>query len=429
MNVQRITAKRFYRDTIRDALENFELREPTVSHCFRSRHPFLRNRSFGEAFFRAVQKHCQVGRFQHVLEIGGGRGDFARDFIKTWVRAEGRRAKSYTIVDLSGALLRSQRQLVRPRGVTTRFIQADAEHLPLRSNGFRGVAIANEVIADLDAWEIRRGNGAKQPTPEPMRTYLRRYRHALVPRRVVIFPVGLVRLLEELYRVVGKRSQVILTEYFDLKGGGWVNQLGGHVECVLSLNLVCHLAKEIGFAVRVQSLSDFLGLQITAPVLTERFAVFVREILGHELSPTVPYGRKQLSRLLGKEGHGLDDGFVSRAELQEFISSFHVILLTKRRRLSRGDFAEQFVPTKEPGVLKLTSRKGRPFLVTSHPFTFHALNRTGEQIWSRINGKNSLRDITAHLVRSYGIPRQRALRDTLNFVLALYRHHYITSAE
>lgn len=443
MKIRHLSSKRYHRATITDAFETFENVETTVSHIFRKRHSFLRNRSFGEAFFHAVRKHCRMNHCRNAVEIGGGRGDFARDFIRTWTKTDTGGAKSYTILDLSGTLLRSQKAIIARSQAEGRFVQADVEHLPLRTGSFNGLVIANEMIADLDAWEIVRRadeHGPRRIGPrhcvgkrsahfslELVRQYIRRYGGGpFLQFRSAIFPFGLAQLLEELSRVVREGSTIVMTEYVDLDGGGSVIKLRKHSECKLSLALVCHLARQIGFGVRTMSLIDFLDLRITAPVATRPFLLLARDELEYDLSVTLPYGMKSLYRLLGTSGNNSCDGFFSRANLQRFVSEFHVLILEKRRQLSRTDFHEHLVVNRDPSVLQLRARDGASYLViTSPPFPFVKLNDTGELIWSRINGRNSISDVAGHMASRYDIPVRQALADTFRFLRDLHRRHCI----
>lgn len=443
MKVRYVSAKNYYRKALTDAFDNFENREITVSHTFREKHPFLQNRSYGEAFFHAVRQHGRVGKFHSVLEIGGGRGELARDFIRAWVKSTRAMPKMYKIIDLSSPLLKSQKQLLRRSPVALHFVQADAERFPFKNGSFNGLIIANEMIADLDSWEIVRKAGDKtekdqigalhcvgkeceQFSPQRVRKYLRRYKtSSLLRQHSMIFPFGLVLLLEELFRVINERSSVIMTEYFDLKGGGSVVRFYKHSESSLSLDLVCHLARKVGFSVRVVSLIDFLGLNITTPVLTRSLLAFTRDKLGYPVSVTSLYGTERLRNLMAIDGKTSYDGFLSRAQVLRFVSGFYVIVLKKRRKLSAADFHAQLVVKKEANIVKMRSRKGESYLVTSHPFTFRKLNQSGEQIWGRINGKNSIGNIAGYLARYWRISYRRAFDDTLNFIRTLYRRHYV----
>jgi hypothetical protein len=366
-------------------------------------------------------------RFRHVLEIGGGRGDVARDFVRAWAAKPQRSARSYTILDLSRALLRSQRKLAVSRLVALRLIQADAHRLPFQDGAFDGIVIANEMLADLDAWELRMGarNGH---APAAVQTVLHRYRlrhHLRHP--VTMIPIGLIRLLEELHRVVTPRTQVILTEYFDLKGGGCANVFGEahHVECRLNLELVCTVAQGAGFAVRVMALSDFLDLRITAPVLTERFGLFLKHVLGYPVSPTFPSEEARLSRWLGSRFRGHTDGLYSRAELQYAAADFYVLVLSKRTPLPAARVQPEMVVRREPHVRKLTARNGARMLVTAYPLTCRRLNDAAEWLWDRIDGRRSAEVLARGLARRYAIPASRALRDTLAFLRMAARCRYV----
>jgi len=174
------------------------------------------------------------------------------------------------------------------------------------------------------------------------------------------------------------------------------------------------------------SLADFLDLRITAPVAINPFLRLARDTLGYGLSTTLPYGRQQLNRLFGTSGTDACDGFFSRAGLQDFVSSFHVLMLTKRKTLSSGDFTGQLVVNREPTVVQLRAREGASYLViAAPPFSFVKLNDAGELIWARIDGKNNVHDIAGVLAKRYAISFRRALADTLRFLRDLHRRHYV----
>ena len=221
------------------------------------------------------------------------------------------------------------------------------------------------------------------------------------------------------------RSWVILTEYVELEGGGRLNQLDGHLECRLSLDVICHLAHEAGFSVRTISLSDFLDLCITAPVLTRRFGLFLKRILGYEISVTLPAGSARLARLLGQtvNGHG---GLLSRAELQRFVSAFHVFILTKRPTRTAAQLQANSVISREPDVLKIHSSTRQPFLLKPHPLAFHHLTDTGEYLWDRLDGRRTIRDLAALLARRYDVSQRRATQDALAFLRTAHRHRYVS---
>jgi hypothetical protein len=432
MIVRPLSAHRYYRRTLRDADDNFEHRETTLSHTLRRPHASLGGRSYGDAFYHALAARAGVRTFRQVLELGGGRGDFARGFLRAWRRAAARRAGAYTILDLAPALLRSQRRVTGSGAV--RLLQADAQRLPLRTGSFDGLVIANEMIADLDAWEVtRRGNGALRVSgragarhADAVRDDFDRYGlGGLMRHPSTLVPIGVVRMLEELHRVITPSTRVVLTEYFDVETGGRVNQFDGHAECAFSLDLVCALAQRIGFSVRVMALSDFLDLRVTVPVMTTRFGSFLREVLGYDVSMTDPRTAPRLRAILGPKFRGERDGWCSRAELQDLASAFHVLLLTKRRLLDPARLDASSVLRREPQVRLMTARDGRRLLATAWPLSCRALNDTGMYVWHLLDGRRTAGQIAQRLAARHRVSGGRALRDTLAFLRAAARARYV----
>jgi len=428
MRLRHLSAKQYHLRTITDAFDTFENRETTVSHIFRKRHAFLANRTYGEAMVQSIQAHCGPA-FSRVLEIGGGQGDFARDFMAAWAKARTNRRRRYTIVDLSPALLRSQRRLNDRPAVAFQSVQADAEQLPLRDGSFSGLVIANEMIADLDVWRLTRGRAGTSlgfTGPKAARAALRRYRlGTLRGLRTALFPIGLARLIENLHRIVDGRSRIVMTEYFDTAGGGSILKFPGHLECSLSLPIVCELARHIGFSVEARPLVDFLGLRITRPVATRAFLTLVRDKLGHDFSVTLPYSPADLRRVL-VDPRARPGGLFSRIELEEFLRSFYVLILRKRRRSSMADLDMRSAVRREPGVIKLRARTREPYLMmTSPPFTFVKLNAAGEAVWDALDGASSIGAIARRLRRRHGISSRRAMADTVALLKNLARRHFI----
>lgn len=435
-----LSSKQYHLRIIADAFDTFENWETTVSHIFRKRHAFLGNRTYGEAMFKSIRAHCGFA-FPRVLEIGGGRGDFSRDFMAAWLKARPNGKRNYMIVDLSPALLRSQRRLNDQPAVAFQSIQADAEQLPLRNGSFSGLVIANEMIADLDVWRFARAKphtnrnslGPWRPIPATTRaqqgmarTYLRRYPlDALRTLRTALFPIGLVRLFEALHEVIDADSRVVITEYFDRDGGGTVWRFHKHRECSLSLPIVCELARRTGFSVESLPLADFLGLQVIRPVAIRTFLTLLRDRLGHDLSVTLPHGLADLRRIMVEPG-AKPGGLFTRIELEEFLLSFHVVILRKRRRPSRADFHSGLILQREPDIIKLRARNKEPYLImTFPPNTFIRLNETGEAVWDALDGKTDIGAIARRLSRRNGIPVRRARADTLALLKALARRYFV----
>src|SRR5438105_9334948 len=146
------------------ARRRFDDVECTVSHLLRLPHPALGGRRYGEALFRGIAARGISPGPDGVLEIGGGTGHVAE---AVWRGDAGSfTGIRWTSLDLSPALLGAQRRRLLaigapagsvPRGPHRAWtgVRADAVALPLGSRAFRGLILANEVMADLPAYEGR----------------------------------------------------------------------------------------------------------------------------------------------------------------------------------------------------------------------------------------------------------------------------------
>jgi hypothetical protein len=314
-------AATFYRRRIRNAFRTFEHDEATISHAFRSPHVFLGGRTYGEALYRAVRR--EGGRVDRVLEIGGGLGDLAAGFLGAWARDRSDKRPEYTLLDVSPKLTAAQRRRLRCFGRRVRFVRRDACALGWPAGSLDGLVICNEVIAALDGDDAAlrdRGTAARLE-----RWALR----GVLPGSRFIFPRGVARLLQGLARAAVPGTRVVVIDYFDLtgRGGQWV-RVRGHRECAFDLDLVCHLARQSGWSVRVDPLADYLGLCVSEPVATARL---VDRLVshGHRLSPSRFWTRRDLARQTGRRFSGRDDLFDS-AELVHMLSSFRAIRLERR---------------------------------------------------------------------------------------------------
>lgn len=145
-----------YRDGIDDAAWNFDWVESTVSHAFRYPTAALEAQSYGERLCQSILGNEGLvtppsGRPLEVLEVGGGTGAMARDFIRRARQLLGDGAAlRYTILDCSPSLLKAQRAALADAGCAVRFVEGDACDLMTGPADERfDLILANEVIADL----------------------------------------------------------------------------------------------------------------------------------------------------------------------------------------------------------------------------------------------------------------------------------------
>lgn len=199
-----------------------------MSHLLRRPHPALGGRSYGGALFHALRErgHLEGGA---VLEIGAGAGFVSAAFAR---EAEGLR---FTFLDLSARLLSLQRRQVPGASA----VRADAERLPLRTASFRGLVLANEVLADLET--SRDASGA-------------------------LVNSGAVRLVKELWRVLAPGGSACLTEFGgDFRPRGvWLSGAlgrGGHLEHSIDFGVLEPTCRELGFQVERLKVAELIGLR------------------------------------------------------------------------------------------------------------------------------------------------------------------------
>ncbi|HEX4450401.1 MAG TPA: SAM-dependent methyltransferase [Kofleriaceae bacterium] len=139
-----VSLSEYHRETIGDANEQFDHQETTLSHLLRIPHPTLSGRTYGEALADALK----IDRDVRVLEIGAGLGYVARDVIARL----GSRVRTYTIVELSPALMAAQQKLLGDRAT---WIAGDALEVALPE---ADLIICNEMVGDLPARQLSRAD-------------------------------------------------------------------------------------------------------------------------------------------------------------------------------------------------------------------------------------------------------------------------------
>ncbi len=227
------------------ARRRFDEVECTVSHLLRFPHPGLRGRRYGEALLQGAAARGIGPGPDGVLEIGGGAGHVAET---AWRGDAGPFTGCRWIsLDLSPALLRAQqRRLLAigvepasvPRGPHLRWsgVRADAVTLPLRSRSFRGLLLANEVLADL-----------------PVRDGINR---------------GAVDLVCEAARVLAPGGAAVFTEFggdfppgpLDLTAGA---REGSHTEWSIDFRQLRTAAADCGLEARELPLHELLGADLS----------------------------------------------------------------------------------------------------------------------------------------------------------------------
>jgi SAM-dependent methyltransferase len=142
----------YYKDDVKDAAEQFDHRETTLSHLFREPHPALGGRTYGAALVDALAKEGRLPATKiRVLEIGAGLGYVARAVCEA-LQARGLEVE-YTIQEIAPALAAAQQARCAGLPVTVR--EGDVLLADLPADGY-DLIISNEMVGDLPAMQYSR---------------------------------------------------------------------------------------------------------------------------------------------------------------------------------------------------------------------------------------------------------------------------------
>ena len=285
----------YHAERISDAIEQFEAHETTISHLLSQTHPTLGGIPYGA---RVADRLCEMGvinRGQSILEIGGGTGYLARDFLQYIKQNQPQVFKhiSYVMLELSPVLLKSQIDSTRLYSSMISQVLGDALAMPFSPGSF-SIIIANEMIADLPSIRIKKtwaDDKAIHEVPGEAVSALR----FIVDFDISLddaFPEFLVnlgawQLLEHIYYLLATGGMAIIIEY----GSPWrypvAVSLKDHTEYAIHFGHLEKIANRLGFETRLEGLADFLRMDLDVPIL-ERVSLTTlnRSLLPHlNISP------------------------------------------------------------------------------------------------------------------------------------------------
>jgi SAM-dependent methyltransferase len=259
----------FHLHDIDDADWEFDLIEPTVNHCFRFPHEALGGLDYGSRFCLATLRPEVVPLLSHsrgleVLEVGGGRGSFARSFIKQAADFD----VNYHILDLSPALMDNQRKILSDLLPESRHFHQDATEFDLPGHAF-DLIISNEVIADFPVAHVqRKGNNGWQGDGA---YYIERYDLADkdAPDSFVV-NAGCFRFIERAWKHLKPGGTLILTEYGAEHLYPMQSYHLNHEEFSIHFGHLATCAAKVGFQCRLLTLKEFLGFDDEVQVLNGR---------------------------------------------------------------------------------------------------------------------------------------------------------------
>jgi SAM-dependent methyltransferase len=289
----------YHLQTIKDGKLQFERIESTVSHIYRAPHPILGWRSYGQALIQKINEEKSIKPGLKLLEIGGGMGSVSADVLSE-LKKEGKDVL-YIIIDLSPALIKTQRELHQKSGVSTHHIQGNGEILGLKDSTI-DVAISNEVIADfytplVKAKEVEDLLFDHEIPMSP--EFFHCYRDAPEEVRVNL---GAFMLLKELYRVLKPGGLAVVTEF------GYQDRLPtraghlDHAEYSIQFSQMISVAAALGFNLYLTDAWDFLGFRSDVMLISGfSYQAAFRIMERHNIPlPNITYSEELFNKQLGE---------------------------------------------------------------------------------------------------------------------------------
>ena len=251
--------------------------EISLSHQLRFRNSFVQNGwTYGEALGHFVLDRGYIPtNSPKLVEVGGGLGDVAHDFIS--VLLEAKKDVSYTIVDLSPKLQQAQRRRLAEFGDRVCFINGDAERLA-RLVQPADFVLCNEAVGDFRTIkgipaDIKIMGEDREPDPFTKRLLgvalglIRKYdlevpdaeylRHHSGEKTFAL-NYGAIKFVESLGEVLKPGGCAFVVEHADELSGPI--RLLGHTEYTMSTRHMEQVLKKLGFTWSRGDANDFLKI-------------------------------------------------------------------------------------------------------------------------------------------------------------------------
>lgn len=314
-----VNLREYHVRDIREATRQFEQREVTVSYAFRRPSSALGGRSYGGALFDRALELGAVFPGAGVVEVGGGTGAVAREFLGRAYDRDPALARSltYTMLDLSPVLLARQREETAAFSGQMTFLRADAEALPL-GRGSADLLISNEMISDLRVLRLRKGQVLRalrrRGPPSSGSAALRLARPILeslgldVSDAPAVFHLnwGALRFLREIVRALRPSGTAIVIEYGHLCRYPEPTDALDHDEFTIHWGHLVRAALRLGFAaVDLTDLPSFLRFNLRASMFAGEPAVLKEALRSRGvLVEAAAYTESEVRSLVGGTGVG-----------------------------------------------------------------------------------------------------------------------------
>jgi ubiquinone/menaquinone biosynthesis C-methylase UbiE len=285
---------------------HFDTVETTVSHLFREPCEALQGLTYGRLLARHLRRMGWLTpRPKVILEVGGGLGYVAHEMAKELLPVE-RQASRYLFLDLTRPFLGSQLGLSRRGGWDSRAVQANAEWLPLRDASV-DLVIDNENLADMTPVQLTprelKTNRGDTPLHQEALDWIRRIRLPIAPEPTseVIFNLGPIRFLAELWRVLRPGGRAVLIEFGVEEGWPQPVKLPGHTEYEVQYGHLRLAARWLGFQERYTALPQFMVIKPDTKLLCTGAAYTIQRLCAAVGKPFSirAYTEQELARALG----------------------------------------------------------------------------------------------------------------------------------
>ncbi len=320
--------------SIGDARSQFERIESTLSHIYRTKHPILGWRSYGEALLHKIMDLKSLGRGMRILEVGGGHGDISKEMMTILrdTQPDVFDTMAYVILDLSPELIRHQRKLHGEAGVRASHIHGDAQGLAITDSSV-DIMISNEVIADFPTPELSRDEldelASKHKIPLS-KEFLETLKGA--PKRLRL-NIGAFRFLAEVGRVLKPSGLALITEY------GYPDRLPflarhlDHPEYSIHFGQMLHVARALGLKAEFSNAFDFLGFRSDIELISHHsYQAALRLLERHGIAlPNIAYTKDLLKEQLGEKADSLKNMIFVKCE-REPIEIVKILICRKPAR-------------------------------------------------------------------------------------------------